>query len=80
MNITLTEIQGEFDTYGYDPKLQAKVLARVEKYVTDFEAATVWKPTQDETERLLEVHHYFRDHIKKATIDSTHEDSRYTPR
>lgn len=79
-NITLAEIQGEFEMYGYDPKLQAQVLTRVEKYVTDFKAATIWKPTPDEIERLLAVRDYFRDHIKKPTIDSTHEDSRYTSR
>lgn len=79
-NITLAEIQGQFEMYGYDPKLQAKALARVEKYVTDFEAATVLKPTREETERLLAVRDYFRDHIKKATIDSAHEGSLYTPR
>ncbi|ARB91041.1 hypothetical protein A6J40_02050 [Legionella longbeachae] len=79
-NITLAQIQGEFDAYGYDPKLQAELLARIEKYVVDFEASTVFIPTQEQSERLFTVRNYFRDHIKEATANTIHNDSIYTPR
>jgi len=69
--VTISEIRGEFDAYGHNPKLQAEILARVNQYVADFEEATILKPTPEQTERLLEVRDYFQTHIKTPIGEST---------
>lgn len=68
--ITLAEIQGEFNGYRSNTALQAAVLERVKQYVADFEAATVFKPTQEQFARLLEVRNYFQENIASADVPS----------
>ena len=68
--ITFEEIQGEFNVYNQ--KTQQEVLTRVNQYITDFESAKFFPPSQESYERLLEVRNYFQDHIKEKVNNESY--------
>ena len=67
-NVTLAEVEGEFDAYAFNPELQNKILERVNQYVTDFKSSMVFPPTADALARLLQVRDYFQARIDKRQV------------
>ncbi|MCE3044215.1 hypothetical protein [Legionella sp. 16cNR16C] len=63
-HVTLDAVKNEFTQYN--PEVQTAVLSRVNQYVSDFEAATVFHPTQEAYQRLLEVRDTFKAHMDKS--------------
>lgn len=68
--VTFAMVTSEFN--ACNQKTQNTVLARVNQYVIDFEAATLMIPTAEARERLLQVRDYFQEHVKEPSLGSSY--------